>query len=493
MALTDAGIRKLRGQKQRYEKHDKNGLYLVIQPSGAKSWALRYRRPNGKPAKLTLGPLDLSDQEPEGTPVIGAPLSLLSARALATEQSRQRARGVDIAAKHIADKRRKIQAIEDAADRTFPALARRFIDDYAKPKTRSWRDTARLLGLAYPPDGGIPTVIKNGLADRWRDRDVATLNDSDLYTVVDEARRTGVPGLKRRRDSVSDTMGRALAAALSRFFSWQVEHRQITVNPAVGMFKPDAPEARDRVLSPSELRWFWTGCEAVGNPFAPVLKLLLLTGCRRDEVADMTRAELSEDGTTWTIPGARTKNGREHVVHLSPLAREIIAAAPRIEGKPGFLFTTNGKTPLSGWSKCKTRLDAAMLVATKKADATIPPWRLHDIRRTVATVMHEDLDIDPHVVEAVLNHVSGAKAGIAGTYNKAKYAAERRAALNAWARYILLLLDADLFNAHRKHLAHGDDSDQEQVRENFRVSIREGGERWARYLAFVSGKPNVVR
>jgi integrase len=442
--LTHAAVRKYRGGKTRREIRDggAQGLSLVVQPSGAKSWALRYRRPDGRPAKLTLGPVDFSGKEPSGEPVVGTPLSLASARALAAEQHRQRKRGIDVAAKYLSEKRQKAQASQVAASNTFAALARLHIDEYARPHTRRWRDTARLLGFAYPNHGGEPIMIKGGLADRWRNRGVASLDGGDLYGVIDETRRIGVPGLARRRSGASDTRARAMGAALSKLFSWLVEHRKIGLNPAVGMYKPKAPQPRDRVLSEAEIRWFWQGCDTLGEPFASLLKLLLITGCRRGEVAGMMHDELSEDGTIWTIPGARTKNGRQHLVHLPPLARAIIGAVSRVEGKAGYLFTTTGKSPVSGWSKIKRRLDTAMLAlarAERGPHAVVGEWRLHDLRRTSATGMAE-LGIPPHIIEVVLNHISGHKAGVAGIYNRAEHSAERKAALELWAAHVKALV-----------------------------------------------------
>jgi integrase len=442
--LTDAAVRKYRGGKTRREIRDggAQGLFLIVQPSGAKSWALRYRRPDGRPSKLTLGPVDFSGKEPGGEPVFGTPLSLASARALAAEQHRQRKRGIDVAARHLSEKRQKAQASQLAAANTFATLARVHIDEHARPHTRRWRDTARLLGFAYPNDGGEPIMIKRGLADRWRNRGVASVDGGDLYGVIDETRRIGVPGLARRRKGASDTRARAMGAALSKLFSWLVEHRKIALNPAVGMYKPKAPQARDRVLSEAEIAWFWLGCDTLGEPFASLLKLLLLTGCRRGEVAGMMYGELSEDGTIWTIPGARTKNGRQHVIYLPPLARDIIDAVSRVEGKAGYLFTTTGKSPVSGWSKIKRRLDAAMLAvarAERGPDAAVREWRLHDLRRTCATEMAE-LGIPPHIIEVVLNHISGHKAGVAGVYNRAEHTAERKAALEIWATHVEALV-----------------------------------------------------
>lgn len=140
----------------------------------------------------------------------------------------------------------------------------------------------------------------------------------------------------------------------------------------------------------------------------------------------------------WALPGERTKNRRPHIVPLPPAACDLLASVRVLAGKPGYVLTTTGRSPISGFSKIKRRLDAAMIVAARKEndDAAIPPWRLHDLRRTAATGMAE-IGIAPHIVEAALNHISGAKAGVAGTYNRAAYAAEKKAALERWAAHVL--------------------------------------------------------
>jgi integrase len=286
------------------------------------------------------------------------------------------------------------------------------------------------------------------LTQRWHDREVISITADDLYGVVDEARRIGIPGLARRRNGLSNTQGRAMGAALSKMFAWLVEHRRITTNPALGMYKPPAPDARDRVLSGIEIRWFWQACDELGEPFGALLKLLLLTGCRRDEVADMTHGELSDGGSVWTIPGQRTKNGRPHVAYLPPLAREIIAGLPKVEGRAGFLFTTIGTRPVSGWSKIKLRLDALMLKAAKQDGAGITPWRLHDLRRTAVTGMGE-LGIRPDVVELVVNHLSGHRGGIAGIYNRSELMPERRAALERWSQHVVGIVSGEPGNIVR--------------------------------------------
>jgi integrase len=424
--LTVAAVKNYRPGKARREIRDggAQGLYLVVQPSGARSWCLRFRRPDGAPAKLTLGTVDLSGRELEGKPEIGMPLSLPAARQLAAEVHRRRALGRDVIADQAAEKHRRRIEGEDGAASTFGVLVRRFVSDHVQKKTRRPRETARLLGLRISEGDGDPDVVAGGLADRWADRPITEITSHDIYLVVDEAKRRGIPGLGRRNEGASDPRGRTMARTLSKMFSWLVQHRKIATNPCLGMYVPPAPAARDRVLTDAEIAKFWAAATQERAEFSAPLKLLLLTGCRLNEVAGMARSELSADGATWTIPGERTKNKRVHVVPLPLLASDLISI---VESVSDLAFTTNGKTPVSGWSKIKKRLDRAMLV---------PPWRLHDLRRTAATGMAE-IGIAPHIVEAALNHVSGAKAGVAGTYNRAEYAKEKKAALESWAAHVI--------------------------------------------------------
>ena len=140
----------------------------------------------------------------------------------------------------------------------------------------------------------------------------------------------------------------------------------------------------------------------------------------------METGEFSDKGAIWTIPGNRTKNHRTHVVPLSQSARRILKGVTR-SPECNFIFSTNQKTPVSGFSKLKRQLDSGM--------EDVPPWRLHDLRRTCATGMAE-IGTPPHVVELCLNHVSGARAGVAGIYNRAAQMAERQVALEKWADHV---------------------------------------------------------
>jgi integrase len=419
--LTAAAVDKLRPDAKRKEIRDGGapGLRLVIQPSGHKSWVMRFRGAGGRHTKLTLGTVDLTRSE-DAEPVLGGPLTLSAARVLANQVSRQRAQGVD-----VAEAKRQLGRRGTAAN-DFGALVRDFVEDHARPNLRGWRTTAKTLGLTYPDDGSEPTVIPRSLASRWSAKAAAEIDPSMIYAAVDEARKVGVAGTKTRNEGVSDSRGRATAKALSRLFAWAVEHRRVTVNPTVGMYRPKAPPARDRVLTVAEIREFWRACGELGWPFGPCFQLMLITGQRRSEVAGMRWDELSEDLSVWTLSAARTKNKRLHVVHLPPMARRIIAAAPRIVDSP-FVFGTTTRTAISGFSKTKAKLDGLM--------PSVAAWRTHDLRRTCVTMMAE-IGVLPHVIEAVVNHVSGFRSGVAGTYNRASYATERRRALEAWARHL---------------------------------------------------------
>jgi len=210
-ALTAAAVTKFRpGPKRRRIRDGGSGsLFLIIEPSGHRSWQMRFRRPDGRPGKMTLGPLDLSGTELKGDPEIGQPLSLAAARALAAMVHRRRALGDDPIADHKARKHRKRAEIEHSRANTFPGATRMFITEHARLKTRRWYETARLLGLK--PDDLSP--IKGGLAERWSDRPVRGIDGHDVWSVIDEARRVGVPGIAPRTPGLSETRPGALFAA----------------------------------------------------------------------------------------------------------------------------------------------------------------------------------------------------------------------------------------------------------------------------------------
>jgi integrase len=165
-----------------------------------------------------------------------------------------------------------------------------------------------------------------------------------------------------------------------------------------------------------------------------VVQLLLLTGQRRGEIAEMEWGEIDFDARTWTLPRVRAKNDQAHTAPLSDPAIAILKTVPRVAGNGGYVFTTNGETPISGFAKAKERLDGVL-------PPDMPAWTLHDLRRTFASGCAR-LGVDLHVVEKCLNHVSGSFAGIVGVYQRHDFAGERRAAMDTWGRYVESLLRA---------------------------------------------------
>lgn len=414
--LTPASVLKLKPGSKRIELRDGGckGLILRIETTGHKTWLMRFRRPNGRLSRLTLGPVDFCNEDAAQEPEIGKPLTLASARRLATEVFRQRAFGHDF----VAARERAELEKEERASKTFDKAAIDFIEQHAMRKTRRWHSQARLLGLRpkSEEEGGGLELIPKGLAYRWKDRPIADIDGDDIFAIVDETRWKGAPGLGRHNLRASEPRARTMHATLSVLFSWLVQRRRLKMNPCAGVHKPDTPKARERVLADEEIVRLWKASDRATEPFGTCVKLLLLTGCRLNEVCGMRRSELSADGKTWIIPGDRTKNHRTHVVPLSSVALEILAS---VETEGDLVFTTTGRTPISGWSKTKKHLDNAMLadLHAQNDDKVKSSWRLHDLRRTCATGMAE-IGVPPHIVEACLNHVSGAKAGVAGTYSR---------------------------------------------------------------------------
>jgi integrase len=228
-------------------------------------------------------------------------------------------------------------------------------------------------------------------------------------------------------------VARVSHARLSKFFSWAIERRLIAANPCSGVWRPDAGEARDRTLSDDEVRVFWTATGHLDQPFAQALRLMLMLGQRRNEVAGMAWSELSENREMWSIPATRTKNKRHHLVPLPRQAQDLIKSIQPVGTH--FVFSTNGKTPISGWSKTKKRLDLIIENLAAKENAAVAPWRLHDLRRTCASGLQR-LGVPLPVTEKILNHSGGSFAGIVSVYQKHEYSAERRAALEAWAAHV---------------------------------------------------------
>lgn len=223
-------------------------------------------------------------------------------------------------------------------------------------------------------------------------------------------------------------------SALSAFFAWAIGEGLTEANPVVGTHKPAEEKTRERVLSDAELKSIWRACR--NDAYERIVRLLILTAQRREEVGGMADTELDLDAALWTLPAARAKNHREHLVPVSAPAIAILREAPRLEGHS--LVFGAGAGGFSGWSRAKNALDKRLTgVGTPPS-----PWTLHDLRRTAATTMADRLGVALHIIEAILNHVSGHKSGVAGVYNRASYARDKREALDLWAAYVMALSDA---------------------------------------------------
>lgn len=232
--------------------------------------------------------------------------------------------------------------------------------------------------------------------------------------------------LMRVVDRVADqgklTQANRVRAFVTRFFNWAVERDLVAVSPATSLPKPAVEISRDRVLSMTELHAVWHTAEQMGFPFGRIVQILILTAQRRDEVAGMRWSELDLERDRWVISKDRAKNGKAHIVHLSSQAIAILASLPKREDCD-FVFSTTGQTAVSGFSRAKAAIDVR---------SGVTGWRLHDLRRSVATYMADDLKIAPVVVDRILNHVTGSLRGVAAVYQRSEFLADRKVALETW-------------------------------------------------------------
>lgn len=256
-------------------------------------------------------------------------------------------------------------------------------------------------------------------------RPAARITQPDAINALDKLIRAGKAAMA----------GRTLAYARAAF-RWAQKRGKVPRNPFQDLPIAAGTRERDRVLSDDELAEVWAAAGLMDYPFGPYFKLLILTLQRREEVAGMRWSELSADHGVWTIPADRMKNARPHVVHLSEPARAVLEGVRQIEDQD-FVFSTTGKTQISGFSKAKTELDAHVMAArsdnnTHRKREALTPWRLHDLRRTGVTKLAA-MGFDIIVADKLLAHQPGKLRGVAGVYQRYDFATERANALNAWA------------------------------------------------------------
>lgn len=350
------------------------GLVLRISTSGTKTFCL-HKRINGKMRRLTIGRFPV--------------MSLADAR--------ERVRQVlyEIETGRFEDR----TGVEVETKPTLGDVIPEYIEKHAKVHNRDWKRKEALLAKFKALHGKRIDEIKR----------------ADVVRACDEIGKfTPV------------SANRALAH-LKHLMSWCVESGIIDASPISGM-KPRAKEQpRERVLTDDELGALWAVCGDEGYPFGDCMKLLMLSGQRRAEVAEMRWSELDLEKRLWTLPSQRAKNGRQHTVPITDAMLDVLRRVPRFLGSD-YVFTTTGKSPVSGFGRVKIRLDKALPEGTE-------PWIIHDLRRTMSTNMAM-LGVPQPVTEALLNHKTGVVSGVAAIYNVYSYANEKREALALWNGHV---------------------------------------------------------
>lgn len=366
------------------------GLVLRVTPAGIKTWTVVYTRASDSAKqRVTIGRYSAIDLE--------------RARAKALKTMSAVAEGEDPSEKKRAAK----------AAMTVEDLGGIFIEKYAKREKKTWQEDERLLKRdVYPAIGKMKALaVKRG----------------DIIDLVEAKADAGKPAASTN-----------LLAVVRKMFGWAVDTDRLHASPVTGIKPRSKPVRRDRVLSDVEIRSIWNALPTAGvsRAVGDIVRLLFLTGQRSGEVAGLMRTEIDIAAKAWTIPAGRTKNELEHVVPLSSPALAIIEAAvdrTDMELEDAALFTKTGE-PIAS--------NAVAQAARLKLQKSNKAWTPHDIRRTVATGM-AGLGVAPHIIEAVLNHISGFRGGVAGIYNRAAYEPEKRAALELWASHLVNLVSIE--------------------------------------------------
>jgi integrase len=382
--LTEVAVSKLAPEAgRRLEVFDTltPGLALRITEGGKKSWSVMYRVAGrgeggnrGPLRRMTLGAYPLID--------------LKAAREKARAALDLADRGDDPADKRRDEARAK-------AERVFEVICARFIELHAKAHTVKWRDTERLLNTHVVPV--------------WRGKPIDQIDRAAAHELLDDIAMESGAGAARE-----------VRKHITKFFNWAVDRGLLTASPVAGMRRPELGYApRERVLTMDELKAIWAAADKMGYPFGPMVRLLILTAQRRAEIANLERGWLLPGQQAFEVPASHYKTDRPQVVPLSAPALAIVEGLPKWNGGDFLLSTTAGKRPVSGFSKAKARIDKL---------SKVEGWTLHDLRRSAATHMAR-LGIPQEHIERVLGH---AIEGVAGTYNRYSYLAEKRAALDLW-------------------------------------------------------------
>jgi integrase len=433
--LTHLLVTRLKAKPARYELADtlQRGLRLIVQPSGAKSWACR-TTVHGRPVKVTLGRLALNpDAKASAHPELGGDLTLADARFLAADVLRQARQGIDV----TRQKRIRADARLRAAQDTFGAVALSYMQQEA--------------GLVISADGQYSFAPSSLRTARIR---LATLQQQVLPTLstipITDLRKSDVVRLLDRlaAGTLTDPNGKPIAggrvsadrclALVRKILNWYKTRSDDFRPPDLSELtrKKPSEQVRSRILTDVEIKALWAVTAKMPGPFPQLVRYLLLTGARRSEAAEMPWSEYDENTGEWSLPPARDKSKRGLVRPLAGAARAILAARPRLGP---YVFTTTGKLPIRGLSKLKANLDTLMLVEMRRTNPTalLDPWVVHDIRRSSRSLLAR-AGVITEVAEAMLGHT---QRGVIGTYQRYDYAAEKKTGYEKLARLIDLIVN----------------------------------------------------
>ena len=367
------------------------GLGLRFRAEGKPKWTLYYQR-QGSQRRYVIGPRSVK---------------LEAAREAAQMLQADVAKQIDIAQVRK-DERKKVE--QD----TFGQAVEKYLE-------------AREKGI-WPPDRAAPRATTFAEIKRYLNSDEGYFRPLYRIAVVNVSR----DDIKKRLDEIARMNGAVAAArsrtTLSTFFAWAIDAGQCETNPVTNISKQGEREPRSRVLAFDEIARIWVAAGDLGD-YGKIVRLLILTLCRRDEIGELECAELDKEADAIVLPGARTKNGLEHLVPLAPLAQEILSGVTRRPGYP-HVFGLRKDKPFSGWSKSKAQLDE---------EAGVDDWTLHDIRRSAGIM--ERIGIPEFVVEALLNHKRAKLSRTYKPHDLYKLAPEKREALNIWALCFKLLCE----------------------------------------------------
>jgi integrase len=358
------------------------GFGMKVTPKGRKVFIVLYRSggAGSKLRKYTIGPYGR--------------VTLHQARIAAQKVFAAKLEGRDLAAEKRDARRRTVtDRVEDLME-TF--IAQRL------SQNRSAAEIARLL--------------RREVGKAWGGKSIHDVRKRDVVEVITGIDQRGAPVAANKTLKVIKT-----------FLRWCVGRAVLEQSPAEGVPLPTKEVARDRVLTDQELARVLLAARKIGGPYGGIVELLALTGQRRKEVAGMKWEELDLARRVWTLPKSRTKNAKEHVVHLSQQSLAVLGT----EAREGFVFAFDGTKPFNVFSRAKRHLDEI---------CGISGWRLHDLRRTCVSGMAR-LGVAPHVADKILNHQGGTISGVAAVYQRHEFLSERKEALDRWGAHVVHVLD----------------------------------------------------